>query len=83
MDTPLYGEDFINHMLSISDYDIEDICEFAGEHMQNQLSLEDNVNNFIEWVDGGSFCCINCGGGFKRHEIVTDENGDDFCTSCK
>jgi len=83
MKTPLCEEDFINHMLNVSDYDIEDISEFAVEHMQNQLSLDENVNNFIEWVDGGSFCCINCGGGFKRHEIVTDEYGDDFCTSCK
>ena len=31
----------------------------------------------------GDFMCINCGGGFTRDEIVTDEDGDDFCNSCK
>jgi ubiquitin len=31
----------------------------------------------------GDFMCVNCGGGFTRDEIVTDEDGDDFCNSCK
>ena len=29
------------------------------------------------------FMCNNCGGGFSRDEIKTDEDGDDYCTSCK
>jgi hypothetical protein len=29
------------------------------------------------------FMCNNCGGGFTRGEIKTDEDGDDYCTSCK
>ena len=76
-------EDFINEMLSQSDYDVELISEFACEHMQNQLSFEENMNAFIEWADEPKFMCNNCGGGFEREEIVTDEFGDDYCTSCK
>lgn len=28
---------------------LEDVIEFANEHMQNLLSYEQNRNNFIEW----------------------------------
>ena len=38
--------------------------------------LEDND-------DYGDFMCNNCGGGFTRDEIVTDDDGDDYCKSCK
>ena len=44
-------EDFINSLLNASDYDIQDICEFANEHLQNRLSLEENTNLFINWIE--------------------------------
>lgn len=36
-----------------------------------------------EDVPEGEFMCNNCGGGFYREEIETDEDGDDYCKDCK
>jgi len=33
------------------DYDFQDVQEFADEHFQNLASLEDNIKDFIEWVE--------------------------------
>ena len=39
--------------------------------------------NNLEIEDEPSFMCSNCGGGFKREEMVFDENNDnDFCNTC-
>jgi hypothetical protein len=47
------------------------VVEFIKQYIEECSKLE------------GDFMCINCGGGFTRDEIVTDEDGDDFCNSCK
>jgi hypothetical protein len=44
-------EDFINEMLNQSDYETGEIIEFANEHLQNLLSLEENINLFIIWIE--------------------------------
>ena len=33
------------------DYEWIDVCEFADEHFQNLLSMEENIKLFEEWVD--------------------------------
>lgn len=39
--------------------------------------------NNLEIEEEPSFMCSNCGGGFKREEMVFDENNDnDFCNTC-
>lgn len=38
---------------------------------------------WFEDVPEGEFMCNSCGGGFYRDEIETDEDGDDYCKSCK
>ena len=38
---------------------------------------------WFEDIPEGDFMCVNCGGGFFKSEIVTDDDGDDFCNSCK
>ena len=43
-------EDFINEMLNQSDYETGEIIEFANEHLQNLLSLDENINLFIIWI---------------------------------
>ena len=33
--------------------------------------------------DGSPYMCVNCGGGFIKEDIITDEELDaDFCTDC-
>jgi len=44
-------EDFINEMLNQSDYEVEQIVEFANEHFQNLLSFNINMNLFIFWMN--------------------------------
>ena len=48
---PLHEEDFINRMLSESDYDIEDIEFFVFESFENQKDFEFNMNKFIKWYN--------------------------------
>lgn len=49
--TILDKEDFINNLLNSSDYKESDICEFAYEHLQNELSLDKNIDLFINWIN--------------------------------
>jgi hypothetical protein len=61
----------------------------VGISLDFRPSADDEAEPFIEnqvWfedVPEGDFMCTNCGGGFHRSEIITDEDGDDFCNSCK
>ena len=68
----IYNEDytFVDEIFRCGVDGFEDMCE---EDLRQEY-----VNTF-----GGDFMCNNCGGGFTREEIKTDEDGDDYCTSCK
>jgi len=61
----------------------------VGISLDFRPSADDEAEPFIAhqvWFDDvpdGDFMCNNCGGGFHRSEIVTDDNGDDYCNSCK
>ena len=48
---PINSEDFVDKMLD-SDYiyDELDLREFAEEHLQNQLTYEENLKLFFEFI---------------------------------
>ena len=67
---------------------IDSIVRYGGIQGFDNMTNEDLIESWYETYEeeitiGGDFMCNNCGGGFTRDEIKTDEDGDDYCTSCK
>jgi len=56
-------------------------CIENGTHLVS--CDDDGFCNECGHQESGDYMCNNCGGGFTRDEIKTDEDGDDYCTSCK
>jgi hypothetical protein len=50
------------------------LLEQLDDNIIYESLLDDNQPRFM---------CNNCGGGFTRDEIKTDEDGDDYCIGCK
>jgi hypothetical protein len=51
--------------------------EYEEEH--DDIIVEESTGD--EYETARTYCCINCGGGFYREEMVFGED-EDFCDGC-
>ena len=69
----------IENMWHIFFQEILEEGEFYDSWLGSSTS-QDNLDCYM--AETGGFMCNNCGGGFDRDEIATDECGDDYCSFC-
>lgn len=55
---PIQQQDFINSLISQPNIDISDVIEFANEHFQNLLSINENIIEFKKWSSEIVFCSV-------------------------
>lgn len=74
-------DDFINKLVAPNINDISDVIEFANEHLQIQLSLTENIEQFYQWSKEIVFCSV-CFSKLKHDDecYLDEKTGNPLCS---